>query len=429
MFCKLLASVFIVLLFAIFLENLIGDTPDDITKSVNGLLMDLPNLPDDLGDDDDAQDETVHIVFVVCGRGHRLEEAEMLVKSAVLHTQTDLRFTVVTDQQKLLEPRLRAIIDKIEMFEITADFHPPGLVKEKDADIVNTWGPCQGLRNFFPSLLPNIRKIIYVDTDVLFQDSPHNLWTHFQHMNRSQIMAIAANQAQKSLSSYDNDVRFPHPPGGLNTGVMLLNLERMRRIGYKEIILKVIKHFKNHFAIPDQDPKVILSGLFPKLLYRLPVSWNTNFLMCSGCLEEQPLCKVNKLVGSKNVSLIHGTFHTFHQPISITSREGIKMVVEKLYRGIKTYQNNLTTVHNAFFPYYISSTLGWEKVTIMQQIFQTYKAIDMSNVCQTLDQQITDNWETKSYDGYWCEQYVPDIVYSLNQLHNRHCNVQLLKSV
>ena len=105
------------------------------------------------------------------------------------------------------------------------------------------------------------------------------------------------------------------------------------------------------------------------------------------------------------------------------------MVLEKLYRGLKTYQNNLTTVHYAFFPYYISSTLGWEKVTIMQQIFQTYKAIDMSNVCQTLDQQITDNWETKSYDGYWCEQYVPDIVYSLNQLHNRHCNVQLLKSV
>ena len=119
MFCKLLASVLIVLLLAIFLENLIGDTPDDITKSVNGLLMDLPMLMD-------AQDETVHIVFVVCGGGHRLEEAEMLVKSAVLHTQTDLRFTVVTDQQKLLEPRLRAIIDKIEMFEITADFHPPG---------------------------------------------------------------------------------------------------------------------------------------------------------------------------------------------------------------------------------------------------------------------------------------------------------------
>ena len=125
MFCKLSASVLIILSFAIFLQYLIRDTHDDMTKSVEGLLKDLPDLPDDLGEDDD-QDETVHIVCVLCGGGQRLEEAEMMVKSAVLHTQTDLHFTIVTDQKKLLKPRIRAILEKTKMFKITTEFHSPG---------------------------------------------------------------------------------------------------------------------------------------------------------------------------------------------------------------------------------------------------------------------------------------------------------------
>ena len=125
MFCKILTSVLIILLFAKFLEYRIRDTHNDTTKSVEGFLKDFPDLPDDFGEDDD-QDETVHIVFVLCGGGQRLEEAEMMVKSAVLHTQTDLHFTIVTDQQKLLEPRVRAIIEKTKLLKITAEFHSPG---------------------------------------------------------------------------------------------------------------------------------------------------------------------------------------------------------------------------------------------------------------------------------------------------------------
>ena len=437
MFYKISALVLIVLLFPRFLDYIIKDN-HDVKESIEALLKELPDFPDDLGEDDDL-DEVVHIVCVLCGRGHRLDEAEMMVKSAVLHTQTDLHFTIVTDQQELLEPRIRAILGMTKQFSITINFHLPGdfmiinsfcyaifaylgQIEEKDSDIVNTWAPCIGLRTYFPSLFPNFKKIIYVDTDVLFQDSPHNLWRHFQYMNRSQIIGVAVDQALLSISSYDNDVSFPSPPGGLNTGVMLLNLERMRKIGYKDIVLKIIKHFKDLLALPDQDVKNILTGLFPKLLYRLPVSWNSNIMTCAGCIEEQPLCKINQIPGSNNVSLIHGTSHTFHQSVSITTYQGIKMFHEKLFRLFKTYQSNFTTLTKyVFFPYFISNSVGWEQVTILQQIFQTYKNIDLENVCQTLETQIVDTWESNNYEGYWCEQYVPDIVYSLNKLHNRHC--------
>jgi len=182
---------------------------------------------------------------------------------------------------------------------------------------------------------------------------------------------------------------------------MLLNLERMRNIGYKEIALKIIKHFQEHFVIPDQDIINILTGLFPKLLYRLPASWNTNVLTCSGCLKEQPLCNINKIKGSKNVSLIHGLSHTFHQSAGIFSIEGSKMMNEKLFRLFELYQKNFTTLFkHTFFPYFLSNSLGLEQTTILQQIYQTYKTIDVNSVCQTLQTQIVDNWDSVNYEGY-----------------------------
>ena len=124
MFYRISDSVLIVLLFPRFLDYIIKDN-HNVKESIEALLKELPVFPDDLGEDGDL-DEVVHIVCVLCGRGHRLDEAEMMVKSAVLHTQTDLHFTIVTDQQELLEPRISAILGKTKQFSITINFNLPG---------------------------------------------------------------------------------------------------------------------------------------------------------------------------------------------------------------------------------------------------------------------------------------------------------------
>ena len=61
----------------------------------------MPNISLYLEDDKAIKevDKKVHIAFVLCGGGHRLDEAEVLVKSAALHTETDLHFSIFTDQR------------------------------------------------------------------------------------------------------------------------------------------------------------------------------------------------------------------------------------------------------------------------------------------------------------------------------------------
>ena len=65
--------------------------------------------------------------------------------------------------------------------------------------------------------------------------------------------------------------------------------------------------------------------------------------------------------------------------------------------------------------------LGLEPFTILRRIYKTYQGIDMSNICQTLDEQITSNWEEVDLTEYWCQQYIPEIVASLHRVNKTHC--------
>ena len=86
----------------------------------------MPNISLYLEDDKTTimeVEKKVHIAFVLCGGGHRLDEAEVLVKSAALHTDVDLHFSIFTDQQKALQPKLQNIATNIKSVTITFDYY------------------------------------------------------------------------------------------------------------------------------------------------------------------------------------------------------------------------------------------------------------------------------------------------------------------
>ena len=76
--------------------------------------------------------------------------------------------------------------------------------------------------------------------------------------------------------------------------------------------------------------------------------------------------------------------HTIHQSAGIFSIEGSKMMNEMLFRLFELYQKNFTTLFkHTFFPYFLSNSLGLEQTTILQQIYQTYRTIDVNSVCDS----------------------------------------------
>ena len=105
----------------------------DPTEAV-GLLkteladVSLSGLKADHINDDNEAGGVVQIAFVLCGLGHRLEEAETMIKSAILHSETDLHFTAFVDQEarKELWPKLVDIVKMAKNVSVTFDFRTTG---------------------------------------------------------------------------------------------------------------------------------------------------------------------------------------------------------------------------------------------------------------------------------------------------------------
>ncbi|XP_068241319.1 glucoside xylosyltransferase 1-like [Palaemon carinicauda] len=147
--------------------------------------------------------------------------------------------------------------------------------------------------------------LIAVDTDVLFMQPPEDLWDEFGNFERRQISGIAP-----CLSRYGrNFTAFPaYGFSGLNTGVVLMNLTRMRSFGngWVPSITDSFMKYRKNFSLSDQD---ILTNFFSednsKYLYELGCEWNYRATLCQSDWNK---CAA---AASRGVALLHGCDGTF----------------------------------------------------------------------------------------------------------------------
>jgi lipopolysaccharide biosynthesis glycosyltransferase len=135
-----------------------------------------------------------------------------------------------------------------------------------------------------------LHKIIMMDADLKFNNDIKELFKLFDEFSTTNVIGIAReNQPvyRHILSNYrranpNTSVGNPPPNGitGFNSGVLLLNLDKMRKSDvYNSLIKpKVVKDltekftFKGHLG--DQDFFSLLSMEHKELFYILPCSWN-----------------------------------------------------------------------------------------------------------------------------------------------------------
>lgn len=135
-----------------------------------------------------------------------------------------------------------------------------------------------------------------MDTDTIFLTSPERIWHQFNFMNESHLAALALQNEEDTPGWYhDFSSRIPFYGNsgkpitsflyliinyqllnntGLNTGVMLMNLTRMRQFSWQQKTVSYYKEFEAQIEIGDQDVINILFHYNPKLLYVLPCHFN-----------------------------------------------------------------------------------------------------------------------------------------------------------
>ena len=173
--------------------------------------------------------------------------------------------------------------------------------------------------------LPGLNRLIMVDIDISVRDDVTELAYHFDRFSESHVMGLSWEMSpvyRHVLSAYRQrtgnlTAGGPPPEGfpGLNSGVVLLDLERMRSserynalLTPKEIALRVARYdgFKGHLG--DQDFYTLLALDDPELFYVLPCGWNRQ--LCTFWRKVHPDVFDEYFRCEGHISIYHGNCQT-----------------------------------------------------------------------------------------------------------------------
>ena len=122
-------------------------------------------------------------------------------------------------------------------------------------------------RMFVAQLLPaDVTRIVYLDSDVLVLDFVSKLYD----VTLDQNILIAGVQDASSLE-YIRDYGLPLAAPHINAGVMVVNLDLMRRIEFAQKVNEYLAVMGRRLALGDQQ--IFNSVFYDKITY-VPLQWN-----------------------------------------------------------------------------------------------------------------------------------------------------------
>ncbi|EDQ88918.1 uncharacterized protein MONBRDRAFT_25622, partial [Monosiga brevicollis MX1] len=230
--------------------------------------------------------EAIEVAVVAVGSNHA-RRLQVLIKSILFHhlPPQPLRFHVITDHETAASLRhlyrsWRLPAVQVRFYSITAalqgvDLH--GLETHHYA------GRYAFVKLFVADLLPvSLERVMVLDTDLLFLGPIAELWDQFKGWSASAIFAVVDNFSEWYIPGRLQRQPWPAPaPLGINTGVTLLHLARLRHQNFPKVwtsaVARVLADPRlniTYAPLADQD---VMNTVFydnPTLLHRLPCRFN-----------------------------------------------------------------------------------------------------------------------------------------------------------
>jgi len=137
-------------------------------------------------------------------------------------------------------------------------------------------GPAESHMTYCRTLLPrllNVRRVIYLDCDLLVFRDLSKLFDF--NLPPGRILAAVADSETLTLGDDSRKIAgaMNLPPAGryFNAGVMLLDLDELRRENFSERSLDFFRNFSGHYRFHDQSA---LNFLLYDQIHDLPEYWN-----------------------------------------------------------------------------------------------------------------------------------------------------------
>ncbi|XP_026057792.1 glucoside xylosyltransferase 1-like [Carassius auratus] len=158
-----------------------------------------------------------------------------MLKSAVLFSHRHLCFHIFSEDH--LHAGFRQELESWpQRFRSTFSYsvYPIVFPSENAREWKRLFKPCASQRLFLPLLLKQVDSVLYVDTDVLFLRPLEDVWSFLSRFNSSQVAAMSPEHEEPRIGWYNRFARHPYyGQTGVNSGVMLMNMTRIRHTLFK----------------------------------------------------------------------------------------------------------------------------------------------------------------------------------------------------
>ncbi|NWW45403.1 LARG2 glucuronyltransferase, partial [Pedionomus torquatus] len=231
--------------------------------------------------------ELLHVA-IVCAGHNASRDVVTLVKSILFHRKNPLHFHFITDSvaHQILQTLFQSwMVPSVHVSFYNADdlkagTHPALCPPEVSWIPNKHYSGIYGLMKLtLTKALPsNLSKVIVLDTDITFATDIAELWAVFGKFSDKQVIGLVENQSDWYLGNlWKNHKPWPALGRGFNTGVILLLLDRLRRLGWEQMWrLTAERELMSMLStsLADQDIFNAVIKQDPALVYRLPCFWN-----------------------------------------------------------------------------------------------------------------------------------------------------------
>ncbi|NXC16893.1 LARG2 glucuronyltransferase, partial [Corythaeola cristata] len=240
--------------------------------------------------------ELLHVA-IVCAGHNASRDVVTLVKSILFHRKNPLHFHFITDSvaHQILQTLFQSwMVPSIHVSFYNADDLKAGSYPSFSLSssgrvtlqLEVSWIPNKHYSGIYglmkltltKALPSNLSKVIVLDTDITFATDIAELWAVFGKFSDKQVIGLVENQSDWYLGNlWKNHKPWPALGRGFNTGVILLLLDRLRRLGWEQMWrLTAERELMSMLStsLADQDIFNAVIKQNPALVYQLPCFWN-----------------------------------------------------------------------------------------------------------------------------------------------------------
>ena len=232
--------------------------------------------------------EKIDVVTIVCGA--HMHQFGQWFSSVILntnHTLIQMKLNIFVDvaafsfASKCIS-KMQQLVD-IEFYKLEA-FVLPALEALKDPRF-----RCAVYKLNLPAMMENATKIIWMDVDILVLEDLSNLWNRFNADETKIVWAALETYGDPRTGWYMSHKKTTFfPPCGINSGVLLLNLEAMRKSNIT--VQNMIRNHTDIVTLPDQDILNTWAYYNQGKVGILPCKWNKRVRSnCSEFVSENPV--------------------------------------------------------------------------------------------------------------------------------------------